>query len=622
MLEPCTDPSPAFPHKSLIIIRGRMIACTDLPVSRIGAGRVNFRLPPSRPKRTPSEIAYGADDRPPLGLTLSLGAQHAVMAIALSTYALVVAKLANLSLDDAQSLLTCTILGMALATFLQSWGGRLGAGAFIAHIPDPISVPFVAIIIARYGPGGVLPAAVAAGFAALVVSRIIPHLRPLFPPTVMGVVVTVGGFSLVRGALEHSLGLDGAYLIDPRSLLISLVTLGIIVGFSIWGTRAMQLFSLLAGLVVGIVVSAALGYLHGLERFATTPVFALPHVPTPVFGIDPGMLAAVVMVALLVQLDTFASVVIMDKMDDADWRRSDMRMVSGGIQAGGLANLLTGLIGALPTATSSANIGLCHATRATSRYIGVAAALMIAVAALLPQVTLALTLIPTPVIGAIEIYAAGFFAVSGLELAASRQLDSRGIFMIGISLTVGLGVMLMPQLVDNVPEVMKHMVGSGFVMAGITAVLLNLLFRLGTSMRARRELGKEGQATSEAIVDFIETQGGLWAARRDVVRRAALAALEAAEFVDASGEGRHATAIQARFDEFNLDVELIHTGPPLVLAGPQAPVPDLHALLDADEDAIDAAMAGVSSVLVQRLADRVRSGTRDGASYLLLHFDH
>lgn len=584
---------------------------------------MNFSLPPSRPKRTPSEIAFAADDRPEIGLTLSLGAQHAVMAIALSTYALVVAKLANLSLEDTQSFLACTILGMALATFLQSWGGRLGSGAFIVHIPDPITVPFIAIIIATYGLGGVLPAAVLAGVAALLISRVVPHLRPLFPPTVMGVVVTVGGFSLVRGALEHSLGLDERYVIDLPSLLIALVTLGVIVGFSIWGTKAMKLFSLLAGMIAGIVVSAALGYVHGLERFATTPIFALPHVPTPVFGIDPGMLAVIFIVALLVQLDTFASVVIMDKMDDADWRRADMKMVSGGIQATGLSNLVAGLLGAMPSATSSANIGLSHATRSTSRYIGIATALMIAVVALLPQVTLALTLIPTPVIGAIEVYAAGFFAVSGLELAASRQLDSRGIFMIGISLTVGLGVMLMPQLVENVPEVLKHMVGSGFVMAGVTAVLLNLLFRLGTSMRARRKLGEEGQVTSEAIVDFVETQGGLWAARRDVVRRAALAALEAAEFIATSGEGRHVTAIQGRFDEFNLDIELMHSGPPLVLGGtPLAPMPDLAMLLDADDAAIDVAMAGVSSVLVQRLADRVRSGTRDGTSYLLLHFDH
>lgn len=587
-----------------------------------GSARVNFTLPPSRLKRTPSEIAYAADDRPALGLTLTLGAQHAIMAIALSAYALVVAKMANLSPEDTQSFLASSILGMALATLLQSWGGKLGSGAFIVHIPDPITVPFIALVIAKYGLGGVLPAAVGAGCAALLVSRIVPHLRPLFPPTVMGVVVCVGGFSLVRGALEHSLGLDDRFLIDPLSLLISSITLGVIVGFSIWGTRSMKLFSLAAGMVAGIVISALLGYVHGLERFATTPVFALPQVPTPVFGIDIGMLAAVVMVAMLVQLDTFASVVIVDKMDDADWHRADMKMVSGGIQANGLGNLVGGLIGAMPSATSSANIGLCHATRSTSRYIGIAAALMIAVVALLPQVTLALTLIPTPVIGAIEIYAAGFFAVSGLELAASRALDSRGIFMIGISLTVGLGVMLMPELVENVPEELKHMVGSGFVMAGVTAVSLNLLFRLGTSMRARRALGEEGHATSEAIVDFVETQGGIWAARRDVVRRAALAALEAAEFIAASGDGRHPRAIQARFDEFNLDVELLHSGPPLVLGGAGPSATDIHALLDADDDAIDAAMAGVSSVLVQRLADRVRSGTRDGTSYLLLHFDH
>jgi len=49
-------------------------------------------------------------------------------------------------------------------------------------------------------------------------------------------------------------------------------------------------------------------------------------------------------------------------------------------------------------------------------------------------------------------------------------------------------------------------------------------------------------------------------------------------------------------------------------------------LLDVDDNAfhaaLDDALAGVSHVLIRRLADRLSTGTRDGRSFLRLHFDH
>jgi xanthine/uracil permease len=578
-----------------------------------------LRLPRSRSRRKPSDLAYAATDRPPTGFLLALAGQHTAMAIALAAYALAAAKLGGLSVSATQAFLACTILAMAAATFLQAWGGRLGAGALIVHIPDPLMVPFVALVLRESGAGGMLLLGLAAGLPAIFISRLMPKLRVLFPPAVLGVVVCMGGFALIQGALQHALGLDSAMRPDPVSMLISGVALAAIMMCSIWGTRVMRLYGLVVGIVAGVAVAAAFGRLDGLDLFATTPVIALPTFALPTFDISPALLVVVVVVGLLAQFDTFACVVIMDRMDDADWHRSDMRMIGGGVLANGLGNVLGGMLGGMPNGTSSANIGLAHATRSTSRMIGIAAAAMIALVALLPQATLALSLIPTAVIGAIEIYAAAFLIVSGLELAASRALDARGVYMIGLSLIVGLGIMLMPGLVKDVPEVLRFVVGSGFVMAGLCAMLLNLLFRLGTRMQARVNLDSD-PAIARTFVAFIEKQGGIWQVRREVVGRAAHAAMEAAELFAAHGASRQPVAILARFDEFNLDIEIVHTGAPIALAGVETP--DVRYLIDADEITTRLAMANVSNVLVQRLADRVRTGTRDGKPSLILHFDH
>ncbi len=87
-----------------------------------------------------------------------------------------------------------------------------------------------------------------------------------------------------------------------------------------------------------------------------------------------------------------------------------------------------------------------------------------------------------------------------------------------------------------------------------------------------------------------------------------------------SGQNRQPVAVKARFDEFNFDLEIQHTGTAIELGIDEAP--DVTQLLEADDEVIDSAMVNISMVLVHRLADRVRVGTRDGVSFIALHFDH
>src|SRR5690606_38708026 len=253
------------------------------------------------------------------------------------------------------------------------------------------------------------------------------------------------------------------------------------------------------------------------------PVLALPHLPAPVLAIDPGIVLAVAVVAALSQLDTLGSVVMMQKMDDANWRRADLAMAARAMRANGLGELLLSAFGPYPTATSTANIALCHISRSTSRYVGLLTALLLAIVAIMPQATLALTLVPKPIVGAIEFYAAAFLIVSGIELIAQRAMDSRGIFMVGMSIAFGMGVVVLPQLVGYAPASLECLLSSGLVGAGVSAIVLNLVFRLGAARRTRLELGETTSPT--AITDFIETSGAAWGARRDVMARAALAVL-------------------------------------------------------------------------------------------------
>jgi hypothetical protein len=100
-----------------------------------------------------------------------------------------------------------------------------------------------------------------------------------------------------------------------------------------------------------------------------------------------------------------------------------------------------------------------------------------------------------------------------------------------------------------------------------------------------------------------------------VLNHAKLAAGEAVELLARGGSPRRLTSVTVEFDENNLRVVVHHSGEPLVIA-PLAPAAPGG---EADEAAF---VEAASAAILTRLTDRLTSGTRDGASYLLLHFEH
>ncbi len=580
-----------------------------------------LRLPASPPRRRPPELVYAGSERPPVGALLVLTVQHAATAMAFIAYVLVAAHMAGLDRSATQSVVAVTLLAMALGTALQAWGGRWGSGSLLVHMPSPFMIAVASALMAAYGPGGLAGATLIYGATAIVIAPLVRHLRPLFPPPVVGAVICMGGIALVASSVRQSLGVDGDnWHVNGTSALVAAITLGGIVLLTVWGGR-LRLMALLLAIAAGVAVTALLGQLEGTQALQGVPLLALPQVSKPVFGLDAGMAMATVLVAILTQLDTLGSVTIVDKMDDADWKRANLQSIGGGIRANGLGDLCLGLFGSFPTATSSANIALAYATRSTARVVGLTTAALLALVAFLPQLTMALTLVPGPVLGAVGLYAAAFLIVSGMELAMSRAIDSRIVFAIGLSLCAGLALLQMPQLAQDVPPWAHFLLGDGFVVAGVLVIALNLLFRLGTSQRAQLPLQAGSRALHTDITGFVETQGAAWGARRAVVQRAALAALEAAEAIASAGEGRHVIALRGHFDEFNLDLDLLHSGAPLELTVGTAP--GTAALLDGDDDsAIDAALAQMSGLLLRHLADRVSTGESAGQAVLKLHFEH
>ena len=84
------------------------------------------------------------------------------------------------------------------------------------------------------------------------------------------------------------------------------------------------------------------------------------------------------------------------------------------------------------------------------------------------------TIVPKPVIGGASIVLFGSIAAAGIRILANQPFDRKRIFVISVSLGLGLGVTLVPDALRGLPEAVRNILGSGVTIAGLSAILLTL----------------------------------------------------------------------------------------------------------------------------------------------------
>lgn len=581
-----------------------------------------FPPPVARRRQRPEELLVAVEEMPPRTTLIAMGIQHALLALMFSLYAVLAAQSMGMEPAAVATFTSATILILGLGTVLQGMVTRFGAGVLLIGIPGPAKVALHVAVTLQYGLAATMGAMLVGSLMMVVTARFIPRLRAIFPPEVIGVVLLLLGVTLVTGGVSRSFGIQTGGGFSLAAMAVAGTTLACMVAIAVWGTPGLKRVAMAVGAAGGIIVAIITGQLDGsaLAPVAEMPLLAVPvlglHLPVPEF--HPAPIAIFMISALLTVMDQFACALSVDKMDDADWRRADMGLVARAITCLGLTHLLHGLTGTLSGGTSSANIGLAHASGITARRVGIVAGLVMIMAAFVPPVAGLLAQTPTAVIGGILVYTAAYIIVTGMELIMSRMMNPKRSLTVGLSVVAGTAVMLLPQLVQAAPQWSQVIIGSGFIVGSVMAVLLNGLFRIGTARAAGIELPLTGEAAEAA--HFLAHWGKQWGARRDVVLRAATAVGEATESLRDSGtEG--AFTLQASFDEFNLACILSYRGRALRLEMP-AVAPDAQAALDMAEDEMEAMMRQVSARLLRHLSDQIRSSQSGETASLRMVFYH
>ena len=173
-----------------------------------------------------------------------------------------------------------------------------------------------------------------------------------------------------------------------------------------------------------------------------------------------------------------------EKVNDEAWQAPDVKRIGNGLMADGICVAASGLLGGMASDTSASNVALSGASGATSRFIGFAAGGLFVVLGFSPKITASLTVMPSPVAGAIVVFVVCFMFMSGLQIILGNKPDTRKTFVIGIALCFGISLDILPQLYAGMPAWLRPLFGSSLTLATVIAVVLTQLLRYGEKRKA------------------------------------------------------------------------------------------------------------------------------------------
>jgi NCS2 family nucleobase:cation symporter-2 len=566
--------------------------------------------------KKPSTITYAVDDRPPLVITLFSGLQQVGIIAIVLVFPLLVGREAGLPADRIADILGMTMLVLGFGAVLQSCGrGGIGAG-FLCPLVCTASYLTPSLLAVK--TGGIALAFGMTTFAGLVecgLSRLMRPLRPYLPPEVSGLVVVLIGVNLGSLAFRNLLGVNLPAAQQAHHFSVAAITLGTMVGLSVWSRGKARLLCALVGMVVGYAAAAAGGLFspEDLQTLHKAELISVPRLAATGWAWDGSLAVAFIVAAVANCVRTIGDVTICQKINDAEWVRPDMRSISGGVFASGLSNVVAGVIGGHGVSTYTSSVGLAAATGVTSRYVGYAIGGIFLALAFMPKASAAFLIMPAPVIGAATLFTSAIIFLNGLQIITSRLLDARRTFVIGLSFMAAMAIELHPAFFTTLPSSITVFFGSSLVLGTVSALLLNLVFRLGVR-KSHKLVVDPTRVDPGAIEVFMETQGAAWGARRDIIDRASFDLQQSIETIVEACAPEGPLEIEASFDEFNLELRVSYHGPPIELPERR---PTNEQIMASEEGARQ-----LAGFLLRKYADRVEATHKAGRSAIHFHFDH
>jgi xanthine permease XanP len=514
---------------------------------------------PERPK----DLIYALDEKPPPLQQLALGFQHVAVICPYLVMVALVADAAKLPHEQARSVMGLSMIAVAFLTVLQSLrAGKVGSGYLCPPVISAIYLPATMTAASHFGFPVVCGMVIFAGACEAGIGQLVNKLRKLFPAVVSGVVIMAVGVEL--GKIGLGVLFDDATAHDPRSAMMFATAVCVLVTMTVlavWAKGLLRLLCALTGILVGYAISAVLGLFPPdlTAKLSASPVFAVPDPRFLSFGFEPSLMVPFAIAGLASGLRVVGVLTTCQQMNDAAWRRPDMKNIEAGVTADGIGCAVGGALGAPGMSASPSLVGIEKTTGATSRVIAWSIAGWLVLLACFPKFSSLIVGMPRPVMAAALFFNGSLMFVAGIQIVASRPITLRASLIIGFSILSALSVMIFPEFYEALPAWAHQFTGSEITLAVISSVALNAIFLLGTWRYSQLRVGERGSSvTAKTFDDFFLKQASEWKIPPEDVKRVRSVVDEAIEQVSANAQGP--VEIRVGSDSFDVKVALKYVG--------------------------------------------------------------
>lgn len=419
-------------------------------------------------------IEYGLDEKPALPKAIALAVQHiSVMLVPSTAVAFIVAGNVGLGAGDTAYLVQMVLLFSGIATIVQAYTlGPIGAKLPIVMGTSFAFVGAASTIGADYGMAAVFGAILVTGVLVEgFISWQFKYVKPYFPPLVSGLIVIIIGLYLIPVGMEYSAGGVGSPDFGSmQNLGLAGLVLSIAVLCNLFLRGTARVLSILLGIVVGYIAAVLLG----IVDFSPIRDAAWIEIPSPGeygFAFEP---IALLTFGFLFVVSAMETVGDMTGITAAEGRNPTKKELRGGISADGVMSSLGAIFSAFPTTSFSQNVGIVNFTGVMSRHVVGIGGILLALLGLVPKVGATVAATPDPVFGGAVLVMVGMVAASGMRLLfLNVDMNRRNMVIVATSLGLGLGVEIVPEALQGLPEAAQTFFGEPVIMVGIIALLLN-----------------------------------------------------------------------------------------------------------------------------------------------------
>jgi xanthine/uracil permease len=384
----------------------------------------------------------------------------------------------HLSQPEIAGLLQRTLFVVGLSSLLQVWFGHklpiaegpagLWWGVFLIFASLASTVQEGSNEILQSIELGLL---VSGGlFIILSLFKLIHVIKQIFTPIVTGTYLILLVAQLSGSFAKGILGIG--YLTSGISVKVAfpaILTLIVSIILAKSSYALLRSYSVLFGLAFGWLLFAVLDLTKPIP-FDAIPWFSLPELlawGTP--KLDIGIILTSTITALLLLTNLIASIHVVEKAVERPpqpiYNRSGFVM--------GINQMLAGLFSAVGSVPVSLTAGFIHTTKMKEKLPFILGSGMILGMSFFPIITLLFASLPVPV-G----YATLFLSFStmigiGLREFAAAGTSERNLFIVGISLMVGIGSMFIPtESLLHIPRFLAPLMNNGLVLGALTCILM------------------------------------------------------------------------------------------------------------------------------------------------------